>query len=55
MDKCKWTMDNEYIYVTACGHTFYFTDELLSEQSGFVWCPYCGKAIEPVEQLEESE
>lgn len=42
----KWTYDDIHdFYETACGESFYFTDDGLKENK-FRVCPYCGKVIE---------
>jgi hypothetical protein len=48
--ECEWTDECEY-YQTGCGHAFCFEAETL-EESGFNFCPYCGK---PIKEQKERE
>ncbi len=47
---CTWHRDaDDDMYESDCGHSFYFVDSTLPEQTGFKWCPYCGLSIEASE------
>lgn len=43
-EMCSWKMDEDGIYTTSCGHTFYFEDSCLAEV-GANFCLYCGRPI----------
>lgn len=42
---CKWTQDEDGLYHTECGNTFYFDSGTLKENKQ-KFCGYCGKIIE---------
>lgn len=52
MDKCKWVLKrsggwwNEY--KTGCGKSFFTT--LSVTDSGYTYCPHCGRKIELEEE-----
>jgi len=52
LDKCKWEKldgyDREQYYDTECGNSRYFPEND-EDILYFKYCPYCGKAIEPIE------
>lgn len=49
MPICEWTVDEDGIYDTTCGHKFIFTDDGPVENK-LVYCGYCGRILkaEPV-------
>ena len=49
MDKCKWKYDDMHdYYETECESSFIFSYG--KRDSGFIFCPYCGKQIEEIEK-----
>ena len=50
IDKCEWTYNEdghwEY-WDTSCGKAFLFS-EGTPEDSGFKFCPYCGKELKEI-------
>ena len=57
MSKCVWTREPDSdTYASSCGNDgFYFTEGEKVEETGFEFCPYCGKNIEANEPEEEDE
>ena len=50
-DVCEWKVKSNY-YVTKCSHD---TDVMYGLKQDFKYCPYCGKKIKVVEQMNTTE
>ena len=51
--KCKWTYDEYHgKHDTDCGNAYSFSDPEMDE--GFVFCPYCGREIEEIREVEDA-
>lgn len=53
-DKCVWTEDAEGYWTTGCDEVFSLADGS-PEDSGFKYCPYCGKVIEQKTVQDQEE
>ena len=50
-DVCEWKVKSNY-YVTKCSHD---TDIMYGLKSDFKFCPFCGKKIKVVEEMDEED
>ena len=52
--ECFWSVDDNGIFHTDCGHTWEFTSAG-PEENGAKWCIYCGKALRAARAAEEGK
>ena len=51
---CTWTVDDNGIWDTTCGHVFQF-GEAGPVENGAKYCQYCGKRLVPASEPGEGE
>lgn len=52
---CLWTRDEDDIYASACGETWYFDDGSSLADNNCRFCFYCGKGIKEATDANENE
>jgi 3-mercaptopyruvate sulfurtransferase SseA len=50
--KCRWTVDEDGTWYSACGEAHVFTTGT-PKGNGYIFCPYCGKGLEQANTLNE--
>ena len=49
LEVCRWCQDEEGGWMSECGMSFNFIDYNTPLDSGFLFCPGCGREMEVVE------
>lgn len=48
LQTCEWKKDDDGIFQTGCGHSFYFDDGGSAPEHGLKFCGYCGAKLAEV-------
>jgi transcriptional regulator with XRE-family HTH domain len=52
MNFCEWKLIDENYFETMCEEAHYFVTDGIKE-NGYKYCPYCGREIKEIKDLEE--